>query len=195
MEAILDYVRHCLKETGKKGGGHDSAPLLSLMSPGEGLDKDAYQMESCTAICDRVIDLLFSRADKEKASIQRHVVRGTPRIWMRPNQIQQVVFNLVSKALDSVKETRKKEIRVDISRKGGFVQLAISDTGRGIPAEQRDKVFEPFYTTKPAGQGTGLGLFITRSIVEAHGGSIVCESEVGKGTTVKVLFPIKKGKR
>lgn len=195
LEAILDSVRDWLKQAGKKGSGHDSVPLLSLVSPVDVSDKDAYQMESCTATCDRVIDLLFSRADKEKASIHRHAARGTPRIWMRPSQIQQVIFNLISNSLDSIKETRKKKIDVDVRRKGGFVQLAISDTGCGIPVEQRDKVFEPFYTTKPAGQGTGLGLFISRRIVEAHGGSIACESKVKKGTTIKVLLPIKKGRR
>ena len=89
---------------------------------------------------------------------------------------------------------RRKEIVADIRRKGDLVQLTISDSGGGIAPQHLEKIFDPFCTTKPVAKGTGLGPSITRSIVGSHGGKILCKSEVGKGTTFKVLLPIEKGK-
>jgi two-component system NtrC family sensor kinase len=66
----------------------------------------------------------------------------------------------------------------------------VSNTGRGIPAADLPHVFEPFYTTKAPGEGTGLGLSICRGIVAGLGGSIEVESEVGRGTTVRLLLPV-----
>jgi signal transduction histidine kinase len=67
--------------------------------------------------------------------------------------------------------------------------LMVRDTGCGIPQEDLQRVFEPFFTTKAVGKGTGLGLFLSRETVLAHGGSLTIESEVGKGTTVTVALP------
>jgi|GEM_PF-5106739 len=94
--------------------------------------------------------------------------------------------------LDQVQQ--RKEIVADIRRKGGFVQLTIASSGCGIAPEHLEKIFDPFYMTKSVGKGTGLGLSITRRIVGSHGGKILCKSEVGRGTTFKVLLPIEKGK-
>ena len=102
------------------------------------------------------------------------------------------IFNLINNALDSVSTSEKKEIHVNIRPEGKFVQLTIADTGYGISPENLEKIFDPFFTTKPVGKGTGLGLSICHSIVESHGGDIVCESEVGKGTKITVLLPIEK---
>ena len=73
------------------------------------------------------------------------------------------------------------------------VQVEFSDTGEGISAEHREKVWEPFFTTKPEGKGTGLGLAICRRIVDEHGGRIEIESETGLGTTVRVTLPATNG--
>jgi len=208
MMSILNFVRYCLKYTAQDDRRYPVLQdaeretqrctgivqdLLSFSTMAQEGEED-YEQVSCTLICNRVLELLAYRAEKEKASIKPYTVKGTPRIWMKPNSIQQVIFNLISNALDSVEKTREKEIVADIRRKGGFVQLTISDTGCGIAPEHLEKIFDSFYTTKPVGKGTGLGLSIGRSIVESHGGKILCESEVGKGTTFKVLLPIEKGK-
>jgi signal transduction histidine kinase len=70
-----------------------------------------------------------------------------------------------------------------------MVTIVVSDTGSGMPEEDLQKAFTPFFTTKAIGKGTGLGLFISREAVQAHGGTLTLESEVGKGTTVVISLP------
>jgi signal transduction histidine kinase len=70
------------------------------------------------------------------------------------------------------------------------LQISVSDTGIGIPPENLEKIFDAFYTTKPAGEGSGLGLYIVKQIIEKHQGCISVKSELGKGTTVFVKFPL-----
>jgi two-component system NtrC family sensor kinase len=72
---------------------------------------------------------------------------------------------------------------------GHSAEVAISDTGQGIPPEQIDRIFDPFFTTKESGHGTGLGLSIAYGIVTTHGGNISVQSEVGKGSTFTIRMP------
>jgi signal transduction histidine kinase len=119
--------------------------------------------------------------------MQRHNER---RLHSKANRFH----NAVKSVRTQLSEVQKrKEIVADIRRKGGFVQLTISDNGGGIATDHLKKIFDPFHTTKPVSKGRGSGLSIRRSIVGAQGGKIVCKSEVGKGTTITVLLPMEKG--
>ena len=75
------------------------------------------------------------------------------------------------------------------------VIVEVKDTGAGIPPEMRSRIFDPFFTTKPVGEGTGLGLFVCQGIITRFGGEISVESEVGHGTTFRVIFPVARGAR
>jgi CheY-like chemotaxis protein len=79
------------------------------------------------------------------------------------------------------------------ARPGAYVQVQVSDTGCGIPAEHLPKIFDPFFTTKEPGRGTGLGLATVQKVVTEHGGFLTVHSEVGKGTTFDVYFPAQPG--
>jgi signal transduction histidine kinase len=81
-------------------------------------------------------------------------------------------------------------IRITTSADDSHVHLSVSDSGCGIPPDVLKNIFNPFFTTKAVGVGTGLGLSVTHGIIERHHGSISVESEVGKGTTFKVSLPI-----
>jgi two-component system, NtrC family, sensor kinase len=98
---------------------------------------------------------------------------------------------------DAVAERQKKEagnyqptVTVTTKRKGEFFEISVKDNGNGIPESIKDKIFQPFFTTKPTGQGTGLGLSLSYDIVKAHGGELRVESKEGVGSEFTVLFPI-----
>ncbi|NOY45802.1 MAG: PAS domain S-box protein [Deltaproteobacteria bacterium] len=109
-------------------------------------------------------------------------------------EIQQVLMNLAVNARDAMPDggTLTLSLRTLPSNQGpGWAEIAVSDTGVGIPAEIRERVFEPFFSTKEAGQGTGLGLAQVAGIVNQHGGRVELESEPGRGTTVRVFLPLR----
>jgi signal transduction histidine kinase len=83
------------------------------------------------------------------------------------------------------------ELRIDVGRDNGDVVIAVADTGRGIPPEDRQRVFEPFYSKKRG--GTGLGLSIARRIIAAHGGRIDVESTFGRGSRFMIRLPVDGG--
>ncbi len=105
------------------------------------------------------------------------------------NQIAQVLINLLTNSRDAMPEGGQITIRTRVDYDGHSVLLMISDTGSGIPQSALDKIFNPFFTTKPVGKGTGLGLSIIKGIVQAHNGKIWLESTEGVGTTFYLSFP------
>ncbi len=103
------------------------------------------------------------------------------------DQLVQVIFNLVLNAIDAT--GKGGSIVVQAERQGNHVEWSVADDGLGIDPAVQPRLFRPYFTTKK--QGTGLGLFVIRNIVEAHGGSVRVESQLGQGTTFRVLLPVK----
>jgi PAS domain S-box-containing protein len=118
----------------------------------------------------------------------------TPGLYVSANRARlgQVFLNLLLNAAHSIEEGRaeRNSIRVRSLQRDEHVLVEVTDTGVGIPPLVRERIFEPFYTTKPIGQGTGLGLSICREIVDAHGGELLLQSEVGRGSTFTVVLPL-----
>lgn len=110
-----------------------------------------------------------------------HLIRADPA------QLQQVFVNLLNNAAEAIEGPGT--ITIATRALNGQVEISISDTGCGIPEEHMDKLFTPFFTTKPPGKGTGLGLSIVYGIVKMHRGQIAVQSEVGKGTTFTITLP------
>ena len=103
-----------------------------------------------------------------------------------PRRIQQVLVNLTKNALQA---TSNGAVTVEVEDRGDTVALVVHDTGSGMPPDVLEKLFQPFFTTKPKEQGTGLGLAFAKSVVSAHGGTIDVASELGQGTTFTVVLP------
>jgi signal transduction histidine kinase len=104
-----------------------------------------------------------------------------------PNQIRQVLINLLNNAIHATEKDGEIKVRIHATDTGGAFDII--DSGVGIPKENLDKIFEPFFSTKSPGEGTGLGLFVTRDIVEKFGGKVTVESELGKGSIFRVHIP------
>ncbi len=117
-----------------------------------------------------------------------------PPVECYPGQLNQVVMNLLSNAIDALTEhpTAQNTIRIETETlKEGWVAIRIVDSGKGIPEAVRSRIFDPFFTTKPVGKGTGLGLSISYQIVtEKHGGRLYCHSTPGQGTAFVIELPV-----
>lgn len=118
-----------------------------------------------------------------------------PLIRGDANQLEQVFLNLITNAKDAMEKVAgKKELTISVAllQHNGWhdIEIAVKDTGIGIPAENVDKIFEPFFSTKEVGKGTGLGLSICYGIIAAHGGRIEVESKINEGTTFRVILPV-----
>ena len=119
-----------------------------------------------------------------------------PKIQIVSQDIGRVLINLINNAFYAVSDQArngikgyKPTVQVITSFKGSEVEISVMDNGPGIPKSIQDKIFQPFFTTKPAGSGTGLGLSLSYDIVKAHGGKLTLESEEGKGTVFRILLP------
>ena len=110
-----------------------------------------------------------------------------PRVWGDPNQLLQVCFHVISNAVDAMRECGGT-LTVTTRRRGDHAVAEFADTGPGVKDPQR--IFDPFYTTKPIGKGTGLGLSATYGIIREHGGQIVCENAPNGGAVFTVLLPL-----
>ena len=111
-----------------------------------------------------------------------------PMLECNPSQLNQVFLNLIDNAVQSISGAGTVIVRS--STEGAWIRVEIVDTGSGIPANVLPHIFENFFTTKPAGEGTGLGLTIANEIVREHGGEIQVTSNTGAGTTFSIYFPV-----
>jgi two-component system, NtrC family, sensor kinase len=114
-----------------------------------------------------------------------------PEVECIASQINQVFMNMLVNAAHSIEEKGTITVETGINN-SDWVWIKISDTGKGIDAENIKRIFDPFYTSKPVGEGTGLGLSLSYSIIEKHNGRIEVGSEVGKGTTFSIWLPVKQ---
>ena len=113
---------------------------------------------------------------------------GLPEVYADPAQLGQVVLNILLNAIHAI--TPPGRIDVTTHRDGNFIEVVFADTGKGIPEEHLHKIFDPFFSTKDATRGTGLGLAVSYGIIKKHGGEIAVNSTVGKGTTFTVRLPV-----
>lgn len=115
-----------------------------------------------------------------------------PLIQADAVQMSQVLVNLITNAIHAL--TKGGNVTITTKQKGDLVCLVVKDTGIGMPLAVKKKIFEPFFSTKPVGQGTGLGLSVVQGIVESHQGSIHVTSAPGKGSKFEIHLPVKQTK-
>ncbi|MDQ1354836.1 MAG: hypothetical protein QG657_5145 [Acidobacteriota bacterium] len=140
-----------------------------------------------------VMDSLRPHIESLGFHLEMKLAENIPLLYFDPEAVKSILVNLVHNALKYSKE--EKYISVDLYREGDWVILAVADKGPGIPANEREKIFEKFYRIRDdnvkATEGSGLGLFLARHAAKTHKGDIKVISEPGKGTTFKVYLPLK----
>jgi len=145
---------------------------------------------SLNDVVNKTLVTLKPELENRGLNLKTRLANQLPLTPIDPTQIQQVLVNLVKNAIQAM--TRGGTLTVHTGEGSDAVWVTVADTGGGIPEEQLNRIFEPFYTTKK--KGTGLGLMIVQRIVRAHNGHIEVDSQVGRGTTFRIWFPLHERK-
>lgn len=194
--ALVEYFKRNGSEDLKK-----TKMLLSSMDEGveriigivSSLNAFSRDSKNYNELCDinKIVGAclrMFQNKTKGRITIQGEYCKENVTVIGNAGKLHQVFVNLLSNAIQSINEEGRLEITTKKNEKS--VEIKISDTGCGIPEENLKMIADPFFTTKPPGEGTGLGLSIAYTIVHDHKGTMNFESEVGKGTTVHLSFPL-----
>lgn len=138
-------------------------------------------------------EVLIMASDKIKKSNVQVFINGDSHLEARGHviQMQQVLINLINNSLDAVSELDEKWIKIDIDCKGQYLQVSVTDSGKGIPSYIAENMMKPFYTTKSSNKGTGLGLSISKNILTKNEGSLYYDSQ-SPHTKFVMLIPIEK---
>jgi two-component system NtrC family sensor kinase len=167
--------------------------LLGFARPSE----PRLEGEDVNALIDKMEVLVATEARKKNVTLNKNYARDLPQIKADAEQLKQVLLNILLNAIQAIKgegkiwiETRQVQVPIE-DRVEPFTQIEVRDTGAGIPKENLERIFDPFFSTRI--EGSGLGLAISHQIIHDHGGFISVESEVGKGTSFKVHLPLKPG--
>jgi signal transduction histidine kinase len=140
-------------------------------------------------VVEETLLLVGKQLAQDGIRVTAHLDPDLAPIWGDANALQQLVTNLLLNARDAM--PRGGDLRIETAAgaaPAGWVRLSVADTGHGMTAESVERIWEPFYTTKTS--GTGLGLSVTHRIIQEHGGAVEVTSEVGRGTTFLISFPV-----
>ena len=166
--------------------------LLSFARP----SKPNVALENVNDVVDNIVRILETQAKEKSTAISREFNDSLPKVWIDREQMKQVFMNLILNAIQAMKEGGSISIatraisRIGTEPSGEFVQVEVRDTGIGIPEENLQHIFDPFFTSKD--EGSGLGLAVSHQIVQEHGGFVTVESTLGKGTSFFVHVPVGK---
>jgi signal transduction histidine kinase len=144
------------------------------------------RLASLNDIVEKTLELLGPEIENRGVAVKKKLARNLTATPIDSTQMQQVMVNLVKNAVQAM--TRGGSLTLQTGETGESVWVSVTDTGGGIPQEQINRIFEPFYTTKK--KGTGLGLMIVQRIIRAHNGRVELESHVGRGTTFRIWLPL-----
>jgi len=153
--------------------------------------KPDKSMSNVNSILQECISLMENQALFLNIQIEMDFERDLPLVIVDPSQIERVFINIIINAAEAMDGEGLLALETSYHEGDDYIEVAITDSGSGIEAENLDNIFDPFFTTKEVGHGTGLGLAISYGIIKSHRGTLSVESEIGKGTTFIIRLPIK----
>jgi len=142
-----------------------------------------------------VIRMIENKANVTGINIIQSVDNDIQLIKANPGELQQIFLNLFNNAIDAIitmMPERGGQLLINVTNSGLFVSIEVTDNGCGISEDNMEKIFSPFFTTKPVGKGTGLGLSVCYGIIKSMGGKMNVKSKIGKGTCFTILLPAEK---
>jgi signal transduction histidine kinase len=176
---------------------HNIEKLLNKLMIFSRSSSPHFEYKNIHDILDDLILMIEGERKKGRIKMVKNFTDNLPKVFMDKEKISQLFLNLILNAIQVMTEdgtggTLKIETHFlpSMEEKNNCIQVIVEDTGKGISGENKDKIFDLFFTTKEPGKGTGLGLSIAHHIVDEHRGSIDVESEVGKGTRFYVTLPV-----
>jgi len=137
----------------------------------------------------KAIAITTHPAELQNISLATYIAPELPDVQGDADKLQQVFVNVIINALQAMPEGGELTVGTRLTEGGKFVEIEISDTGCGIPQEHLSKLFDPFFSTKGTGEGTGLGLSVSLGIVQKHNGTFDVKSKVGEGSTFIIRLP------
>ncbi len=149
-----------------------------------------FALTDINHVVDRVLVLTTHLFAPNRIRLETGFGQGLPNVMLDRHMIEQVLMNLILNAVQAMKDGGGLTIQTSVVE--GICLIEVRDTGSGIPPTVLPRIFDPFFTTKSEGEGTGLGLSVSLGIVERHGGKILVDSEVGKGTTFTLCLPVSR---
>ncbi|MBP5955261.1 hybrid sensor histidine kinase/response regulator [Pseudomonas anatoliensis] len=188
LDFLLEDIPVLIRES-KEGIGRVSQIVKDLKDFSRVDTQQQWQWANLQQGIESTLNIVASEL-KYKADVVKEY-QNLPDIECLPSQINQVIMNLVVNAVQAMGPERGV-ITLRTGLQGETAWIEVADNGSGIAPETLQKIFDPFFTTKPVGQGTGLGLSLSYGIVKKHGGDISVRSELGAGTTFRVLLPLRQ---
>jgi two-component system NtrC family sensor kinase len=161
--------------------------VQNLLNFSRSQDRPVMEKLDINAVLEATLGVTEHQLELAKVTLTRKLGANLPGVGGNANQLQQVFTNIVINACKAMPEGGA--LAVTSREVGACVEIAFADTGHGMPKAVLARVFEPFFTTRKVGEGTGLGLSVSYGLVEAHGGEIVVESVEGKGSTFTIRLP------
>ena len=179
---VREYMTQAVAQTQRAGA------VIRLMREFAARGDTERSVEDINAVIEEICGLAMLGTAADEIDLKLNLAADLPPVLIDHVQIQQVVLNLVRNSLDALDGRGSGAVTIATERGGDMVEVAVSDNGPGLPPGVRERVFEPFVSTKP--DGIGIGLSICRTIVEAHGGRIAVETGTNRGTEFRISVPI-----
>ncbi len=165
--------------------------LLKDLSGFSRPQSDQFSLHDISKCLSQMVNFIERECEKQGVVIETSFENGLPPVYCNPHRLKQVFLNLFKNAIEAMPDGGRLSIKAGMAsqalREKEMLRVEIMDTGNGILEEELNSIFKPFYTTKR--EGSGLGLFITRSIIMKHNGRITVRSRKGKGTVFTILLP------
>jgi signal transduction histidine kinase len=199
VSAIANDVKQNIEKINHHGKRADA--IVKSMLEHSRIGTGQKDITDINVLCDEYLRLSYhglrAKDNTFNASFQTHFDATLPAIKVIPQDIGRVLLNIINNAFYAVNERSKMadkgytpEVSISTARTGDMIEIKISDNGGGIPDHIKEKIFQPFFTTKPTGQGTGLGLSLSYDIVKAHGGELKVVGKEKEGSEFLIQLPL-----